>query len=95
MNSFLFSYQCIGSASVALCFVARGYLNSYIMHDLNPWDVAPGSLLVTEAGGYISLDNGMPFDLSKGNIVASCDENINRGLVNIIRDADQKSLNIV
>lgn len=49
---------------------------------------------MTEAGGCVTLDNGSTFDLTKGNIIASCDKNINQGLIDVIREADQSSLHI-
>ncbi|MDR7111010.1 myo-inositol-1(or 4)-monophosphatase [Microbacterium trichothecenolyticum] len=40
-----------GSAASDLAFVAAGRLDGYFERGLAPWDLAAGSLLVTEAGG--------------------------------------------
>ncbi|WP_109211349.1 MULTISPECIES: inositol monophosphatase family protein [Microbacterium] len=40
-----------GSAALDLCYVAAGRLDGYFERGLAPWDLAAGSLLVTEAGG--------------------------------------------
>lgn len=40
-----------GSAATDLAWVACGRLDVYYERGLNPWDVAAGRLLVTEAGG--------------------------------------------
>ena len=50
-----------GSAALDLCHVACGRLSAAAYHYLYPWDFAAGMLLVTEAGGRVSLmDGGAP-----------------------------------
>lgn len=50
-----------GSAALDLCWVAAGRLDAYAEHGLNPWDLAGGWLVVTEAGGVVTdLDGGHP-----------------------------------
>jgi myo-inositol-1(or 4)-monophosphatase len=44
----------LGSAAVDLAFTACGRFDGYFESNLNPWDVAAGSLLVTEAGGIVT-----------------------------------------
>jgi myo-inositol-1(or 4)-monophosphatase len=43
-----------GSAALDLCHVADGTLDAFYERNLNPWDLAAGWLLVTEAGGRVS-----------------------------------------
>lgn len=43
-----------GSAAVDLAYVACGRFDGFFEYGLNPWDVAAGALLVTEAGGKVS-----------------------------------------
>ncbi len=43
----------IGSAAVDLCLVADGRLDAFYESGLNPWDLAAGWLVVTEAGGQV------------------------------------------
>ena len=51
-----------GSAAIDLCDVACGRSDVFFELRLRPWDVAAGSLLVTEAGGrYFSLGHDAPF----------------------------------
>jgi myo-inositol-1(or 4)-monophosphatase len=40
-----------GSAAIDLAYVASGRLDAFWEFGLNPWDMAAGTLLVTEAGG--------------------------------------------
>lgn len=44
-----------GSAALDLAFVAAGRLDGYFERGLKPWDHAAGALLVSEAGGRVSL----------------------------------------
>ncbi|MFH5823044.1 inositol monophosphatase family protein [Georgenia sp. AZ-5] len=50
----------IGSVAIDLCLVAEGRLDAHYERGLNPWDVAAGSLVVTEAGGVLSGLRGRP-----------------------------------
>lgn len=51
----------IGSAALDLCRIADGSLDVYYERGLNPWDMAAGWLVVTEAGGDVTdLDGGHP-----------------------------------
>ena len=47
-----------GSAALDLCYVAAGYTDGFFENGLSPWDIAAGSLLVTEAGGLIGNFTG-------------------------------------
>jgi myo-inositol-1(or 4)-monophosphatase len=44
----------LGSAALDLAWVAAGRYDGYWERNLNPWDVAAGVLLVTEAGGQVT-----------------------------------------
>ncbi|WP_338752064.1 inositol monophosphatase family protein [Janibacter alittae] len=51
----------LGSAALDLCRVADGSLDVYYERGLNPWDLAAGWLVVTEAGGVVTdLEGGHP-----------------------------------
>ncbi|NWG22805.1 MAG: inositol monophosphatase [Pseudorhodoplanes sp.] len=59
-----------GAATLDLAYVAAGRLDVYWERNLSPWDMAAGTLLVREAGGFVTdLDNsdGM---FPKGHIIA-------------------------
>jgi myo-inositol-1(or 4)-monophosphatase len=59
-----------GSAAIDLSYVAAGRLDGCWQVDLEQWDLAAGSLLITEAGGLISDFEGGNQILEKGEIVA-------------------------
>jgi|SRR6056300_555230 len=59
-----------GSAALDLAYVASGRLDGFWEIDLSIWDIAAGTLLITEAGGFIGDFTGSPKFLESGNVVA-------------------------
>ena len=47
-----------GAAALDLAYVAAGYTDGFFELGLQPWDVAAGSLLITEAGGLVGNFSG-------------------------------------
>ncbi|MCX7224428.1 MAG: inositol monophosphatase family protein [Burkholderiales bacterium] len=47
-----------GAAALDLAYVAAGFTDGFFETGLQPWDVAAGSLLVTEAGGLVGNFTG-------------------------------------
>ncbi|MBA2127046.1 inositol monophosphatase [Hyphomicrobium methylovorum] len=60
-----------GSAALDLAFVAAGRFDAYWEHNLQPWDVAAGIVLVREAGGFVSDLNGGDKMLTSGDVLAA------------------------
>lgn len=60
-----------GAASVDLAYVACGRFDLFFEYALNPWDVAAGILMVTEAGGAVSDFRGVEGDISGKEVLAS------------------------
>jgi len=59
-----------GSISVDMAWLATGRYDGLWEAGLAPWDVAPGLLLVKEAGGYVSDFAGAPGSVWNGQVVA-------------------------
>ena len=59
-----------GSAALDLAFVAAGRLDAFWQMGLSRWDMAAGSLLITEAGGLVGDLEGNEGWMESGNIVA-------------------------
>jgi len=59
-----------GAAALDLCYVAAGYYDGFFETGLNPWDVAAGSLIITEAGGLIGNFTGESDFLNQREVVA-------------------------
>ena len=73
-----------GSASTDLAWLAAGRFDGYWEAGLKPWDVAPGLLLVKEAGGTISDFQGKPGSIWNGEVVAG-NESIQGHLLKSLR----------
>jgi len=62
----------MGSACLALAYVAAGRLDAYWEESPKPWDKAAGCLIVKEAGGYVSeIDGGKNFVYGRGVLAAN------------------------
>ena len=59
-----------GAAALDLCYVAAGWYDGFFETGLQPWDVAAGSLMVTEAGGLIGNFTGDADFLHQREVVA-------------------------
>ena len=59
-----------GSAALDLAYVACGRLDGFFEKGLKPWDLAAGSLLITESGGIVGTFEGESDYLYKGDILA-------------------------
>ncbi len=53
-----------GSAALDICYVAAGRIVLYYEMQLSPWDYAAASMILTEAGGFISAmdQSGLSFN---------------------------------
>jgi myo-inositol-1(or 4)-monophosphatase len=49
----------LGSAALDLCAIAAGRADAYVEEGLNPWDVAAGGLVATEAGARLEVEAGV------------------------------------
>jgi myo-inositol-1(or 4)-monophosphatase len=63
----------IGSAALDLAWVAAGRYDGFWESDLNVWDTAAGSLLVREAGGFVTDYRGRSLPICAEQIVAGND----------------------
>ncbi len=61
----------MGSAALDLAYVASGRTDAYIEIGVQPWDIAAGSLIVREAGGFVTDFIGGETYLTTGNVIAS------------------------
>ncbi|MGH7530391.1 MAG: inositol monophosphatase family protein [Gemmatimonadales bacterium] len=59
-----------GSAALDLAAVAAGRFDAFWERELSPWDVAAGIVLIREAGGRVTRQDGDEDVLAHGDIVA-------------------------
>ncbi|MBO0902407.1 inositol monophosphatase family protein [Jiella sonneratiae] len=79
----------MGAASLDLAYVAAGRFDGFWEKALKPWDVAAGSILVREAGGFVTDMAGGKFDHVVGDIACG-NEQLHKALVGLIGDATRK-----
>lgn len=82
-----------GSAALDLAYVAAGRFAGFYEIDLKPWDVAAGSLLVTEAGGQ-ATDFGGGGDYLFGRQLVASNGYVHESLLAILRKNGFTNLHI-
>ena len=50
----------MGSATLALSWIAAGRVDAYFNFTIKPWDIAAAALLLAEAGGQLTDMTGRP-----------------------------------
>ncbi|MBK1727360.1 inositol monophosphatase family protein [Halorhodospira neutriphila] len=73
-----------GSAALDLAYVAAGRLDGFFELGLNPWDIAGGALLVSEAGGVVTGIRGEDDALGSGHVVAASPK-AHAGLLQVLK----------
>jgi myo-inositol-1(or 4)-monophosphatase len=63
--------RCAGAAALDLCYVACGRYDAHWESDLEPWDMAAGAIMVTEAGGEVTSTLGEAFDPFRRSVLAT------------------------
>ncbi|KAE8751276.1 hypothetical protein FOCC_FOCC001847 [Frankliniella occidentalis] len=77
-----------GSCALSLCYVALGSFEAYQVDHLHSWDVAAGSLIISEAGGVVVDTSGDKFDMMAHRILAAGTPEIAQSLASLIKQAD-------
>jgi myo-inositol-1(or 4)-monophosphatase len=73
----------LGSAGLETAWVAAGKGEAYFTTRIEPWDVAPGVLLVQEAGGEVTDFKGNPWQLVTGDLLFS-NGRVHKTLLNLL-----------
>jgi myo-inositol-1(or 4)-monophosphatase len=75
-----------GAAALDLAYVAAGRFDIYWERGISSWDMAAGSVLVREAGGYVSDVTGHSGYMATGDILAG-NEAMQTQLVKLLKKA--------
>jgi len=73
-----------GACALNLAHLASGAIDAFWTHQIYPWDVAAGVLLVLEAGGVVTGVDGGDFDLWKANFTAAARPKLHAELLSVI-----------
>ena len=74
-----------GSAAIDMCYTACGRFDGFWEFDLNPWDIAAGSLIIQEAECQICNFSGQAFDLYDGEVLAT-NRNLQEPMLKMINE---------
>jgi myo-inositol-1(or 4)-monophosphatase len=78
------SIRMIGSAAIALCYVAAGRLDAYAERYIGQWDYMAGALLVMEAGGRVTNYDGSD-DFTQGDSIVATNGIVHSDLLAAVR----------
>ncbi|XP_019730564.1 inositol monophosphatase 1-like [Hippocampus comes] len=65
-----------GSAAINMCLVASGCVEAYYEIGIHVWDIAAGSLIVSEAGGVLMDVDGGLLDLMSRRVLAANNQSV-------------------
>lgn len=69
-----------GSAAINLAYVAAGRFDAFWIPCLHPWDMAPGKLLVEEAGGKLSQYDQKPLEITQSSSLIATNGRLHKEL---------------
>ena len=81
------SIRMIGSAAIALCYVAAGRLDAYAERYIGQWDYMAGALIVKEAGGRVTNYSGEDYFMEGDSVVAT-NGVIHQDLLSAVKQAE-------
>jgi myo-inositol-1(or 4)-monophosphatase len=76
----------LGCAALDLAYVAAGRFDAFWERGLNSWDIAAGSLLIREAGGFVTDADGGP-DFLRTRSICGGNEIMHRELLALLKNA--------
>jgi myo-inositol-1(or 4)-monophosphatase len=79
----------LGSPALTLCAIAAGRLEAYCEYTMDAWDILAGQLILSEAGGTLTLFDGQDhLTADRADVVAS-NGYIHADLIDALRGLDQ------
>jgi myo-inositol-1(or 4)-monophosphatase len=75
----------ICSSALDLCFIADARIDGYFEKVLKPWDIAAGSLVLSEAGGKLTDYSGRALQFAKSTSVIASNGTIHNFLEDMIK----------
>lgn len=68
--------------------MAKGSFQCFHVEDLQPWDIAAGAVILTEAGGVITHTSGSPFNIMKPDLICASTQELLQEVKHLIEEAD-------
>ena len=83
-----------GSVALELAYVASARLDGFFGFGLKPWDIAAGCLLIQEAGGLVSDQQGGDDYLKHGDVIAGTPK-VFKSLVQALHASNKQALPLI
>lgn len=80
-------FRAMGATALELAYVAAGRADLFVQHDERPWDIAAGSLMVREAGGYVTDFRNKDIILQKQNDIVAANDKLHGALLKMVGGA--------
>ncbi len=74
----------VSSAALDLCYISIGRIDGYFEGVLKPWDIAAGSLILTESGGIMTDYSGEAIDFKAPTSVIAGNLKVHKKLIEIV-----------
>ena len=85
--------RALGTGVLTLAYVAAGRIDAYQLELLKPWDVAGGTLLITEAGGVVRDSyTGGDFNIMKPNVLVASTQELYEAMWRISQECTGKKI---
>lgn len=75
----------LGSAALDLCYVAAGRTGGFWEFELKPWDFAAGKLIVEEAGGEVTNQQGKNVSVLKKQFIVASNKTLHPAMLKILK----------
>lgn len=79
----------LGSAAIETAWLAKGKTQAFLVQQANLWDMAPGALIIREAGGQVTDLKGKEWNMDLDSFVAS-NGLIHRELLKVVSNIDKR-----
>lgn len=79
--------RAIGSAGLEAVELIKGNTVVYVTYGLNPWDIAPGIMMVQENGGEVSRFDGKPINILEKSPLIMGTPSANKDIHEIIKNS--------
>jgi myo-inositol-1(or 4)-monophosphatase len=81
----------LGSPALTLCYIAAGRLDAYCEYAMDAWDILAGQLILTEAGGLLTLFSGQPHATADRADVIASNGYIHEALLDALNGLDREA----
>ena len=79
------SIRSLGSAALNMCAVASAEAEAYCETGMHCWDIAAGTVILREAGGYVCDPDASDLQVMSRRVLAACSEPIARQMASVVR----------